>query len=255
MVWSIGNADGVWCVHSAVQHSNFVNNRSFQERPLLHQSHSLVQLVLEVVVSTVTFSKAIICVEVPTNMSGATARDVLAFSTCVRDELVNIVEAHSHKWSGQIFEAFGNDGRCSFFPHADLSCNTLGVVPTIWQRLGVVHSTHRPVPNPCGVTVGPAVAMPLCIWFTRALRSKQVCNWTVPRLNFGIGARCCASSHHVTHATADDVGLVCTQENVRHLSWTPTACRIQKTHRVSFTHIFIEDRLNTPLLRHEQEVF
>lgn len=202
LVWSVGNADGIWRVHRAVQHSNFVNNGSLQERPLLHQSHSLVQLVLEVVISTVTFSKAIICIEVPTDVSGATARDVLTVSACVRDETIDVVQVHSDKWSGQILVTFGNNCCCSFLPHAELRCNTIGVVPAIWQRLGVVDSSYWPEANPCGMAVGPAVAMPLRVWFCTTLRSKQMGNRTIPALNFSIRARSSASSHHITHATA-----------------------------------------------------
>jgi hypothetical protein len=164
LVWPIGNANGVWRVHSAIQHSDLVNNSSLQERPLLHQSHRLVQLILEIIVATVATGHAIICIVVPTNVSRATARNVLTFGACMRNEAVNVVQVHCNKWRGQVFVALGNGNRCSFLPHADLSCNTLGVAPAIWQRLWVVDPGHWPEANPCGMTVCPAIAVSLLIW-------------------------------------------------------------------------------------------
>lgn len=210
LVWPIGNANGIWRVHSAIQHSDLIDDGSLQERPLLHQSHRLVQLILEIIVATVATRHAIICIVVPTNVSRATARNVLTFGACVRNETVNVVQVHCNKWGGQVFVALGNGNRCSFLPHADLSCNTLGVAPAIWQRLRVIDPGHWPEANPCGMTVCPAIAVSLLIWFGSALITKQMRNRTVPCLNFSVRTWRRASSHHATHTAALDVGLICT---------------------------------------------
>jgi len=132
LVWSVGNADGIWRVHGTIQHSNFVYNCSLQERPLLHQSHGLVQLVLEIIIATLTCCKTIIGIEVPTNVSGAATGNVLTLSTCVRDETVDVVQIHSNEWCSKVFITFGNNRCRSFFPLADLRISTLRIVPTIW---------------------------------------------------------------------------------------------------------------------------
>jgi hypothetical protein len=142
----------------------------------------------------------------------------------MRDETVNVIQIHGNEWCAQIFETFGNNCSCGFFPHADLSISTLRIAPAVWQGLWVIDTIHWPEANSCSMTVGPAITMPLLVWFCRALRSKQMAYWAVPTLGFGISARGSASSHHVTHATANDVGLICSQEDVCHLSRTPTAC-------------------------------
>lgn len=158
----------------------------------------------------------------PSNVSRATARYVLAFGTCMGDETVNVVQINRYQRRGQVLVALCNSCRCSLLPHAHLSCDTLRIVPAIWQRLPVVNSFHRPKANSSGMTVTPAIAMAQWVRFCRVLR-KQMCNRACSSLNFSIGTRGSASSHHVAHAAALDIRLICTQENVSHLSWTPLA--------------------------------
>jgi len=51
-VWPIWDADGVGCVHGAIEHTHFIYDGSLQVRKLFHQRNRLVELQLEVSVPT-----------------------------------------------------------------------------------------------------------------------------------------------------------------------------------------------------------
>lgn len=164
LVRPVGHANCIRRIHCTIQHANLIHNGSLQERIFLHQSHGLVKLVLPALVSLSASRQAIVGVEVPTNVCGAPARNVLAFGACMRDETVNVVQVHGDKRCGQILVAFCNSCRCCLLPHAHHSCDTLGIVPAIRQRLAVVDSVHRPKADPRGMTV-IATAMARRVWF------------------------------------------------------------------------------------------
>lgn len=174
LVRPIGDANCIRRIHCTIQHANLIHNGSLQERIFLHQSHSLVKLVLPALVSISTSRQAIIGVEVPTNVCGAPARNVLAFGTSMMEEAVDVVQVHCNKWCGQILVALGNRSCGSLLPLTDLDGSTLGVGPAIRQRLLVINSVHWPVTTSSGMAVTPAITMSSRVWCRCALLTEKM---------------------------------------------------------------------------------
>lgn len=164
LMWAIGDANSVRSVHGAIQHTDLVDDGTLQMRVFLHQHHTFVQLVLEAIVSRFSAAKAIIGIEVPAKVRWATTRNIRAPGASTSEELVNIVEAHSHKRCGLVPVSFGSCNCGCLPPLADLHVSALWNVPASWQRLRMINSMNGPISTSCGMAVTPAIAVSRRIW-------------------------------------------------------------------------------------------
>jgi len=139
------------------------------------------------------------------------------------EETVYVIQIHSNKRSCQILVPLCNCRCSSFLPLANLSCHTLRIVPTIWQRLSIINAFHWPIATACSMTITPAVTMALRVRLCRTLFANQMRCRTITRTYFIVSAWCMTSSHHSAHAASSDIRFIGTQEYICHLSWTPVA--------------------------------
>jgi len=73
-------------------------------------------------------------------------------------------------------------------------------------------------------------------------------------VDLGTCAWSSACTHHVAHATAIDVGLVCSKEDIRHLRGALNTFRIRETCHICFSNVLRLCDPNAPIFWHEEKV-
>lgn len=87
------------------------------------------------------------------------------------------------------------------------------------------------------MAVRPAIAMTFLIWLGRSRRRSEMRDRAVTRIDFIRRAWTGARAHHVAHATANNVGLIRTQEYVRHCGRATNTVAINEVGGTRFSHI------------------
>jgi hypothetical protein len=146
LVRAIGDANRIRCIHSTIQHANFVDNGPLKVWKLLHYRDCRIELLLEVSIPAL-LGLAVVGVKVPTNVGWASARDVRASIASCFHKTLRPIHVHRHERGCQVFIALADNCCCGLLPAAHDRTDALLVRPACRKWLVNRNTVHRPKTN------------------------------------------------------------------------------------------------------------